>query len=120
MKDTTMRRLIAALLVLAGIGTASADIRINQSRYLDGQLLVAGSTAPGRTVTLDDKYKTKSDAEGHFRFSLKYKPPTCMSDIRAGEDVYSAVIAGCLDPGFGDDTLPSVKPVKKTSSTSRH
>jgi hypothetical protein len=113
MKEKTMRWLTAALLILTSIGTANADIRINQSRYLDGQLLVTGSTTPGRTVTLDDRYKTKSDAEGHFRFSVKYKPPTCMSDIRAGKDIYSAVIAGCLDPGFGDDTLPSVK---KTSS----
>ena len=112
-----MRWLTAALLVLAGVGTASADIRINRSRYLDGQLLITGSTTPGRTVTLDDKYKTKSDAEGHFRFSVKYKPPTCMGDIRAGKDIYSAVIAGCLDPGFGDDTLPSVK---KTSTTRQH
>ena len=112
-----MRWLIAALLLFAGLGTANADIRVNHSRYLDGQLLVTGSTTPGRTVTLDDKYKTKSDAEGHFRFSVKYKPPTCMSDIRAGDSVYSAVIAGCLDPGFGDDSLPSVK---KTSTTQKH
>jgi len=29
-----------------------------------------------------------------------------MSDIRAGEDVYSAVIAGCLDAGDVDGPLP--------------
>jgi len=112
-----MRWLTAALLLIAGIGTAGADIRVNQSRYLDGKLLVSGTTGPGRTVTLDDRYRTKSDGEGHFRFSVKYKPPICMSDIRAGDEVYSAVIAGCLDPGFGDDSLPLAK---KTSAQPRH
>jgi hypothetical protein len=101
-----MRYLCAALFLLAGIGSAAAEIRINVSRYDDGKLIVHGETAPGRTVTLDDKYKTKSDGGGFFTFKLDYKPSTCMSDIRAGTDVYSAVIAGCLDLGVGDDALP--------------
>jgi hypothetical protein len=110
--ETIMRWLCAALILLAGLRAATADIRIDESRYAAGQLFVAGQTAPGSTVTLDDKYKTKSNGDGHFTFKLKYKPATCMSDIRAGDDIYSAVIAGCLDPGFGDDRLP----VKKKAS----
>jgi hypothetical protein len=35
-----------------------------------------------------------------------------LSDIRVGNNIYSAVIAGCLDPGFGGDALP----VKKTAA----
>jgi hypothetical protein len=104
--ETTVRYLCAALFLLAGIGTAAAEIRINVSRYADGKLIVSGETAPGRTVTLDGKYKTESDGGGFFTFKLDYKPSTCMSDIRSGTDIYSAVIAGCLDPGVGDDTLP--------------
>ncbi len=101
-----MRWLAAPLILFASISAAQADIRINESRYTDGKLILSGETAPGRTVILDDKYKTKSDGQGHFTFSVHYKPFTCMSDIRAGEDVYSAVIAGCLDPGDVDGPLP--------------
>jgi hypothetical protein len=39
-------------------------------------------------------------------FQVDYKPASCMSDIRAGEEVYSAVIAGCLDAGDVDGPLP--------------
>jgi hypothetical protein len=113
--ETIMRWLFAALVLIGGLRAAAADIRIDESRYESGQLIVAGQTAPGKTVTLDDRYKTKSNGEGHFTFKLKYKPATCMSDIRSGDDIYSAVIAGCLDPGFGDDRLP-VKKKKKTSA----
>ena len=108
-----MRWLCAVLILLAGLRAAAADIRIDESRYEAGQLIVAGQTAPRKTVTLDDRYTTKSNGEGHFTFKVKYKPATCMSDIRSGDDIYSAVIAGCLDPGFGDDRLA----VKKKSST---
>jgi hypothetical protein len=95
--ELTMRWLAAALILFAGVSAASADIRIDHSRYADGRLYVSGNTAPNRTVTLDRKFTTKSDAEGHFKFSVKnYKPPICMSDIRSGGDVYSAVIAGCF------------------------
>jgi hypothetical protein len=105
--ETTMRLLAAALLLLAGIGAASADIRINESRYAGGKVIISGETAPSRTVTLDGKYKTKSDGQGRFTFSVKYKPSTCMSDIRSGRDIYSAVIAGCLDAGDVDGPLPT-------------
>jgi hypothetical protein len=105
-----MRWLAAALVLIAGVGAARADIRINDSRYLDGHLIVDGETAPNRTVTLDRKYKTESDGAGEFKFNLAYKPFTCMTDIRSGNDVYSAVIAGCLDPGDTDGPLPIDKP----------
>jgi hypothetical protein len=59
-------------------------------------------------VTLDDKYKTKSDGGGYFMLSVKnYKPFTCMRNGAAGDDIHSAVIAGCLDPGDVDGPLPS-------------
>ena len=101
-----MRWVAAFALLMAFIGPARADIRITVSRYSGSTLTVAGEISPGRAVTLDEKYKTKSDSTGRFTFTLHYKPPTCMSDIRAGEDVYSAVIAGCLDAGDVDGPLP--------------
>jgi len=108
-----MRLLTAALILLTGVGTAAADIRIDQSRYEGGKLLIAGVTTPDSTVTLDNKYKTKSDADGNFTFTEHYKPFTCMSNIRSGASEYSAVIAGCLDPNFDGD----VTPVQKASAT---
>jgi len=91
-----MRFLCAALLLLLGTATASAEIRITESHYEDGKLTVTGQTQPNGTVTLDRKYKTESNGDGQFSFHLSYKPRYCMSDIRSGDDVYSAVISGCL------------------------
>jgi hypothetical protein len=110
--EMTMRWLYAALILLAGISAASADIRIDESRYADGKLIVSGETGPGRTVTLDKKYETKSDGDGHFSFTIgKYKPADCMSDIRSGDDLYSAVIAGCFGvTGNAGAVTKSVKP----------
>ena len=106
-----MRWLAAALILLTGITAAAADIRIDKSRYANGRLIVAGETAPGRTVILDKKYKTQSNGEGHFKFTIdKYKPADCMSDIRAGKDIYSAVIAGCF--GVTKDAGTIGEPVK--------
>jgi hypothetical protein len=76
--------------------TGGSEIRINESRYLDSTLTISGETSPHRMVTLDGKYKPKSDGSGHFKFIEHYKPFTCMSDIRSGEDVYSPVIIGFL------------------------
>jgi len=104
-----MRWLWAALILVAGIGTAAADIRIEVSRYANDELIVSGQTAPHRTVTIDNKYKTQSNGEGTFKFSIRqYRPPNCMSDIRSGKDSYSAVIAGC----FGDAAGPTPKLLK--------
>jgi hypothetical protein len=103
-----MRWLYAALILIAGIGAASADIRIDESRYVDGKLIITGETAPNRTVTLDKKFKTKSDGDGQFKFTVnKYKPADCMSDIRAGSDLYSAVIAGCFGVTNGAASAPA-------------
>jgi hypothetical protein len=85
----------ALLICLGSAGIATAEIRINTSRYEDGTLTVAGSTEPNRIVTLDGRASLKSDPDGHFVFHEHYKPETCMSDIKSGPDIYSAVIAGC-------------------------
>ncbi len=107
-----MRWLAAALVLLAGTAAAQADIRINESRFVDGNVIINGETAPNRTVTLDNKYTTKSDGGGYFNFTVRYKPFTCMSDIRSATDIYSAVISGCLDAG-DVDAPPPAKPAAK-------
>jgi hypothetical protein len=105
-EEMTMRWLVAALILFYGAGAALADIRIDESRYLDGKTVIAGETAPDLTVTLDGKYKTKSNDSGNFKFSVKYKPTTCMSDLKAGDDIYSAVITGCFGTGASNITTP--------------
>jgi hypothetical protein len=92
-----MRTLCAALIVvLLGALPASAAIRITDSRYENGTLVIAGQTRPNQQVTLDGKYTTKADGTGHFEFKVPYRPPTCMPDISAGEDSYSAIVTNCL------------------------
>jgi hypothetical protein len=125
--ETTMRFLCAVLMLLGGIGTAAASIRIDQSHYRNGLLTIVGRTDPNQIVTLDGTYKTKSDIDGDFKFTEHEKPFTCMSNIRSGGSVYSAVISGCLDPDFDGetesiDTLPPVAspkaqlPMKKAAA----
>lgn len=87
---------LALVVFIAGAGAAQADIRITDSHYLNGTLVVSGETEPNNTVTLDDRFKTKADGGGHFTFKVQEKPDTCMSDIRSGADIYSAVISGCF------------------------
>jgi hypothetical protein len=104
---------VAGVVLAAALGYSSlahAEIRVSVSRYEDGTLTVAGQTAPNRTVTLDGRASVKSDGGGHFVFQEHYKPETCMSDITSGDDIYSAVIAGCYgefaierqQPGWND------------------
>lgn len=101
-----MLRLCAALILLACVGPAAAEIRVDVSRYQNGKLIIRGETAPGRTVVLDDKFATRSDRQGHFSFAVDELPFTCMSDIRSGDDIYSAVIAGCLNPSVVEHLRP--------------
>ncbi|HEU4662143.1 MAG TPA: hypothetical protein VFS63_15940 [Pseudolabrys sp.] len=108
-----MRTLCIFILLVFGVSAASAEIRISVSRYENGRLTVEGTTDPNEAVTLDNKYKTKSDSAGRFTFHLNYKPDLCMTDINAGTDVYSAVIAGCFLPtevAVPETDAPSGKP----------
>jgi len=82
--------------LLLGVNSASASIRIVDSIYADDVLLVTGQVRPNTRVTLDGKYVTMSDGGGRFEFREHYKPPTCMASITTGEDSYSAIITNCL------------------------
>jgi hypothetical protein len=89
--------LLAALLGLAAGTAAHADIRITTSRFENNQIEIEGHSAPNSTVTIDGKFKVTTDGGGYFDFKQAgYKPPDCMSDITDGDDIYSAVIAGCF------------------------
>ncbi|AMN45140.1 hypothetical protein [Rhodoplanes sp. Z2-YC6860] len=87
---------IVAALLLLGVNSTSASIRIIDSVYADDVLLVTGQARPNTKVTLDGKYVTTSNSSGHFEFHERYKPKTCMSSITTDEDSYSAIITNCL------------------------
>ena len=98
-----------AMMMLYGSSPAAASIRIVDSIYQDGILVVTGQTRPHARVTLDDKFVTQSDGGGHFEFRTPYKPETCMANITTDEAAYSAVITNCLlgdaaaaTEGYGD------------------
>jgi hypothetical protein len=93
---------VAALLVPAG--PALAAIRIISSTYENGFTTVSGQTKPGEKVTLDGKFTTTADGGGQFEFHVRHKPDTCMSNIVAGEDSYSALLSGCLSSDAAADT----------------
>jgi hypothetical protein len=92
------KQALLVLLMLAATGAAArAEIRITTSRFDNNQIEIEGQTEPNRTVTIDGKFKVKADGGGYFNFKhAGYKPPDCMSDITSGDDIYSAVIAGCF------------------------
>jgi hypothetical protein len=93
----TTRLLLALLTLLAAANAARAEIRITTSRFENNQIEIEGQSAPNSTVTIDGKFKIKTDSGGYFDFKQAgYKPPDCMSDIASGDDIYSAVIAGCF------------------------
>jgi hypothetical protein len=97
---------ILAAVLLLGMNSASAAIRIVDSIYADDVLLVTGQAGPHTRVTLDGKYVTMSDGRGHFEFREHYKPQTCLSSITTDEDSYSAIITNCL---LGDAEPASVQ-----------
>jgi hypothetical protein len=92
-----MKKLLLGIVLVLLSGAARAEIRITVSRFENNQIDIQGQTAPNRSVTIDGKFKTQSDGGGYFEFKRSgYKPSDCMSDITSGDDVYSAVIAGCF------------------------
>jgi hypothetical protein len=117
--ETTMRLLCAAALVIAfaallGARPATAAIRITDSIYQSGTLIVAGQVQPHKKVILDGKYVTQADDGGRFEFKEPYKPETCMSSITTDEDSYSAVITNCL---LGDAAAATDNPAPHRAVT---
>ena len=95
-----------AIVLLLGAAPAHASIRIDEARFENGMLTVTGQATPNQKVTLDGKYGTKADGGGHFKFHAAYKPLTCMANLTAGDDSYSAIVIGCLL----DDAAAALRP----------
>ena len=90
--------------LLAGAAPAHAEITITQAEYAAGVLVVRGETSRrNQRVTLDGRYKTRTDRFKEFRFRIRYLPSDCSISIRAGQQVRPVGVTNC-------GTRPSVAP----------
>ena len=90
-------RLPVALTCLLLSEPATAEITIVQATISSGELRVSGRVIPARveTVSLDERYSVRTDANGTFAFRIPFHPPSCVVEIKAGNDRRAAVISGC-------------------------
>jgi hypothetical protein len=98
-KEETMQRILiaAAALVVMGVGPAHSEITVNVARFASGVLTVQGETSrPHQRVTLDRRFRTRTDRNNRFSFRVRYRPRDCIASLRAGRDAHPAVIANCV------------------------
>ena len=75
---------------------ARAEITVTKSEYRRGVLVVRGETSrPGQRVTMDRRFKTRTDEFQEFAFRVRYLPRDCMVTLRAGYEVRPALVANC-------------------------
>ena len=89
--------LCVALIVTAmAPGVAVADIRIDEVNYEAGILVVRGKTVePDQVVTLDERFKERSNPQSDFVFRVPYRPESCEVELRAGEEVRKLPVSNC-------------------------
>ena len=92
--------LFVAVITLAGLTPAAAQIKVGDAEITGGKLVISGSTAkPDQSVMLDDNFKTTSDRRGRFTFRLDYLPSSCISTVKSGQDSERVVIGRCGPAG---------------------
>jgi hypothetical protein len=104
--------LAASVLALSAAGNrAWAEIHVIEARYEAGVLRVVGdSDTPHTKVTLDRIYEERTGSAGEFTFRVRYKPHDCVADLRLGNEIFSAVVSNCLEPG--DRGTPASRPTR--------
>jgi hypothetical protein len=86
----------ACVFILSSCGPALAEITITRAEYARGVLFVRGETSrSNQLVTLDRRYRTRTNRVNEFRFRIPYLPRDCIVTIRAGQEVRPARIANC-------------------------
>lgn len=96
-----MRVGLALAWTLILLPAATAEIRVNEVRYDKGFLIVKGETSrPYQSVTLEKRFRQRSDQHGHFNFRLRYVAPLCKVGLKAGRDEHAATVANCWTNGL--------------------
>jgi hypothetical protein len=96
-KVFTMRQfLLAASLMITMSSLAQAEITLTRVENEGGVLVVRGETSQrNQLVTVDGRYRTRTDRYKEFRFRIRYLPRDCSIKIRAGQEERPARIANC-------------------------
>jgi hypothetical protein len=85
------------LLFAVGIASARAEITVTRAEFAKGRLSVNGETSkPGQWVTLDERFRTRTNEYNEFHFRLNYRPLDCSVSIKAGQEIRPAMVANCL------------------------
>jgi hypothetical protein len=78
----------------------NSGITLGELAIRSGRLVIQGETKPaGVLVTLDKRFKVRSDANGCFHLSLSYHPTTCTIALSTARGTDKAVVAGCGPDG---------------------
>src|SRR5919107_6242255 len=96
-----LKRLLAGSIFVTSLSPALADIVIDQAMITSGELRVIGRLSKPRQapVVLDERFETKSEANGRFTFRLAYHPATCIVNIQAEDEQRQVVIGFCGQKG---------------------
>lgn len=92
--------LVASAALVAGAGLAqpaAADINISTARVKDGSILITGR-ATGRYETVSWQGAdtgVKTNRYGRFRFVTTDLPPSCVGDLKIGQEERKVVIGNC-------------------------
>jgi hypothetical protein len=109
------KRFLVGVLIALNSVPAWALINIDFAAISGGELRVVGrlSSPAEATVTLDDRYETRTDASGRFSFRVAYHPATCIVAVKSGHETPQVVVAGCAQRGPGEPstTMPPQPPM---------
>jgi hypothetical protein len=89
----------ALLALFAWPSSIRAAVTVQQAEFTDGQLLVEGTAAPDRAITVDGVVFGRSASDGRFRIDrATYTPPAgCTIDVDDGSAKPAAArLSGCV------------------------
>jgi hypothetical protein len=91
--------LMVVLALLAWPSSVRAAVTVQRAEVIDHQLLVEGTAAPDRDITVDGVVRGRSASDGRFRIerALSTPPATCTVDVNDGAArPASARLRGCV------------------------
>jgi hypothetical protein len=111
---------IPAILIAVLVGTVPlrAEITVRQAEYAGGVLVVRGETArANQQVTLDGRYKTRTNRYKEFRFRVRYLPQNCGITLQAGQETRPARVLNCEILGVTPTTPPGPATQRQSVAT---